>query len=94
MSQNSVPRIVYFYTLSDARLHTPGDGLGSLPVECHPTSLPLSTRGPLPPGSGSLSHHAGTLGTAPPDFGGVTLRVSIISVLVAVWMEVEDDREE
>lgn len=67
--------------------------MGSLPVEHNPTSFPLFTPGPLLPNSGPLSHHAGTLNTAPPDLG-VSLRVSTISLLVAVKMEVEDDQGE
>lgn len=94
LSQNSVPRILYFYTLSDARLHTPGDELGSLPTEYYPTFLPLSTPGPLPPSSGLFSHLAGTPDTAPSEFEDVTLRVYVIAVLRAAWMEAEDDQEE
>ena len=67
--------------------------MGSFPVEHNPTSFPLFTPGPLLLSSGPFSHHAGTLNTAPPDLG-VSLRVSIIPLLVAVKMEVEDDQEE
>lgn len=62
--------------------------MGSFPVEHNPTSFPLFTPGPLLLNSDPFSHHAGTLNL------GVSLRVSIISLLVAVKMEVEDDQEE